>query len=186
LGNPASTPQLRSPRALLRQWRESDREPFAELNADPEVMEHFPNVLTRAASDALVDRIIAGMAERGWGLWAVEVRTGDFAGFVGLNPVTFDAPFAPAVEVGWRLARPYWGQGIATEAARSVLGYAFGPLSLNEVVSFTSTSNLRSQRVMQKLGMQHDPKDDFDHPGLPPGHRLRRHVLYRARNPSAQ
>jgi ribosomal-protein-alanine N-acetyltransferase len=177
----AAEPELRTPRALLRHWRDDDREGFAELNADPEVMEHFPSVLTRAESDALVDRIMAGMTERGWGLWAVELTaTGAFCGFVGLNPVSFDAPFAPAVEIGWRLARSCWGKGIATEAARAVLSCAFGTLGLEEVVSFTSTTNLRSQRVMEKLGMHHDPADDFDHPGFPPGHHLRRHVLDRA------
>ena len=178
---PTTAPELRTGRTVLRQWRDEDREPFADLNADPEVMEHFPKALTRTESDAFVDRIRAGMAERGWGLWAVEVTsTNDFAGFVGLNPVTFEAPFTPAVEIGWRLARSYWGQGIATEAARAVLYYAFGTLGLDEVVSFTSTTNLRSQRVMQKLGMHHDPVEDFDHPSLALGHRLRRHVLYRA------
>ena len=177
---PATASELCTPRAVLRHWRDDDREPFAELNADPDVMEHFPKVLTRADSDAFVDRIMAGLTERGWGLWSVEVTaTGGFAGFVGLNPVTFDARFTPAVEIGWRLGRSYWGQGIATEAARAALSYAFGTLALDEVVSFTSTTNLRSQRVMQKLGMHHDPADDFDHPALPPGHHLRRHVLYR-------
>jgi RimJ/RimL family protein N-acetyltransferase len=176
-----TAPELQTARALLRKWSDDDRDPFAELNADPEVMEHFPKVLSRAESDAFVDRIMAGMTERSWGLWAVEIiETGTFAGFVGLNPVTFDAPFTPAVEIGWRLGRSYWGQGIATEAARAVLSFAFGTLGLEEVVSFTSTTNVRSQRVMQKLGMHHDPADDFDHPALPPGHHLRRHVLYRA------
>jgi RimJ/RimL family protein N-acetyltransferase len=177
----ATAVNLGTPRTVLRQWRDDDRGPFAKLNSDPEVMEHFPKVLTKAESDGLVDHIVAGMAERGWGLWAVEVTaTGAFAGFVGLNPVTFDAPFTPTVEIGWRLARSYWGQGIATEAARAALDYAFGTLRLDEVVSFTSTTNLRSQRVMQKLGMHQDPADDFDHPALPPGHHLRRHVLYRS------
>jgi len=177
---PATASELCTPRAVLRHWRDDDREPFAELNADPDVMEHFPKVLTRADSDAFVDRIMAGLTERAWGLWAVEVTaTGGFAGFVGLNPVTFDARFTPAVEIGWRLGRSYWGQGIATEAARAALSYAFGTLALDEVVSFTSTTNLRSQRVMQKVGMHHDPADDFDHPALPPSHHLRRHVLYR-------
>ncbi len=179
--HPATAPELRTTRAVLRHWRDDDRRPFAELNADPEVMEHFPRVLTRAESDAFVDRVMAGMTERGWGLWAVEItETGRFAGFVGLNPVTFDAAFTPAVEIGWRLVRSYWGQGIAPEAAGAVLSYAFGTLGLDEVVSFTSTTNLRSQRVMQKVGMHHNPADDFDHPALPPGHQLRRHVLYRA------
>lgn len=174
--------ELRTPRMLLRQWQETDREPFAEMNADPEVMEHFPGLLSRTESDAFADRLRAGLEERGWGLWAVEI-TGTFVGFVGLSLATFDAPFTPAVEIGWRLARPYWGQGLATEAARAVLDHAFGPLALDEIVSFTATTNLRSQRVMQKLGMHHDPADDFDHPALLEGHRLRRHVLYRIKRP---
>jgi RimJ/RimL family protein N-acetyltransferase len=178
-----STTQLRTPRLLLRGWRESDRAPFAELNADPEVTEHFPNVLSPTESDAFVDRMIAGLNERGWGLWAVEVSsTGAFAGFIGLNPVPFEAPFTPAIEIGWRLAREHWGQGLATEGARAVLEHAFDHLGLVEVVSFTTTTNLRSQRVMQKLGMRHDPADDFDNPTLPEGQRLRRHVLYRIAN----
>jgi RimJ/RimL family protein N-acetyltransferase len=179
--------ELRTARLLLRGWRDSDLAPFAALNADPEVMEHFPSTLSRAQSNGFADRIVAGIERRGWGLWAVVLNsTGAFIGFVGLNPVPFAAPFTPAVEIGWRLARPYWGSGLATEAARPVLAHAFGPLGLEELVSFTSTTNLRSQRVMQKLGMRHDPADDFDHPSLPEGHRLRRHVLYRidARAPS--
>jgi RimJ/RimL family protein N-acetyltransferase len=178
-----STTQLRTARLLLRGWRESDRTPFAELNADPEVTEHFPNVLSRTESDAFVDRIIAGLEAQGWGLWAVEiVATGEFAGFIGLNPVPFEAPFTPAIEIGWRLAREHWGQGLATEGARAVLDHAFDHLGLVEVVSFTSRTNLRSQRVMQKLGMRHDSADDFDNPRLPRGHPLRSHVLYRIAN----
>lgn len=177
--------ELRTTRILLRQWRERDREPFAALNADPEVMEHFPNTLSRAESDNLVDRIMTGLDERGWGLWAVEITaTGTFAGFVGLNPTTFDAPFTPAIEIGWRLARTWWGKGLATEAGRAALDHAFGSLALDEVVSFTSITNLRSQRVMQRLGMRHDLAGDFDHPALPEGHRLRRHVLYRISCPA--
>jgi RimJ/RimL family protein N-acetyltransferase len=176
--------ELRTPRVLLRQWQDRDREPFAALNADLEVMEHFPGILSRAESDALADRIMSGIEERGWGPWAAELTaTGTFAGFVGLNPVTFEATFTPAIEIEWRLAPRYWGQGLATEAARAVLAHAFGPLDLDEIVSFTATTNLRSQRVMQKLGMHHDPADDFDHPALPEGHRLRRHVLYRITRP---
>jgi RimJ/RimL family protein N-acetyltransferase len=175
--------ELRTARLLLRGWRDSDLPPFAALNADPEVMEHFPSTLSRVQSDGFADRIATGLERRGWGLWAVEVTSsGAFIGFVGLNPVPFAAPFTPAVEIGWRLARPYWGSGFATEAGRAVLGHAFGPLGYEELVSFTSTTNLRSQRVMQKLGMRHDPGDDFDHPSLPEGHRLRRHVLYRIAN----
>ncbi|HEX4217368.1 MAG TPA: GNAT family N-acetyltransferase [Acidimicrobiales bacterium] len=183
--SPAATLRIRTPRVLLRQWRDDDREPFAALNGDSEVMEHFPGVLSTVDSDALVDRITTGISERGWGLWALEINaTGRFAGFVGLNPVDFDAPFTPAVEIGWRLARSYWDQGLATEAAHAVIEYAFGPLDLDEIVSFTATTNLRSQRVMRKLGMHHDPADDFDHPALPTGHHLRPHVLYRISRPT--
>jgi RimJ/RimL family protein N-acetyltransferase len=179
-GSATAVTELRTARLLLRQWRDDDREPFAALNADPEVMEHFPNVLSRAESDALADGIEAGLDERGWGLWAVEViATGTFAGFVGLNPVPFDGSFTPAVEIGWRLARHHWGHGFATEAACAVLDYGFGPLGLDEIVSFTATVNLPSQRVMQKLGMRHSRADDFEHPNIEPGHPLRHHALYR-------
>lgn len=124
------------------------------------------------------------MQEQGWGLWAVEVSSsGSFAGFVGLNPVTFAAHFVPAVEVGWRLARQYWGVGYATEAAGAAVTYGFEVMGLQEIVSFTSTGNRRSRRVMEKLGMHRLPIEDFDHPGIPEGHHLRRHVLYRLKNP---
>lgn len=169
-------------RLHLRQWRDADREPFARLNADPEVMEHFPAPLDRASSDAMVDRCASAIAEQGWGLWAVEVRgSGAFIGFVGLAAPRFDAAFTPCVEIGWRLARAAWGQGYAVEAARAALDTAFGPVGLAEVVSLTAIGNLRSRTVMERIGMSRDPADDFDHPSLPPGHRLRRHVLYRVR-----
>lgn len=172
--------RLETERLLLRHWRDEDRAPFAALNADPVVMEHFPSPMTSAESDAMVERIDAHLAEHGWGLWAVEVRaTGEFVGFVGLSVASFDAHFTPAVEVGWRLRRTSWGHGYATEGGQAALDHAFGPLGLTEVVSFTTTTNLPSQRVMQRLGMHHDPADDFDHPRVPEGHPLRRHVLYR-------
>ena len=167
-------------RLLLRRWRAADREPFAALNADPEVMEHFPAPLTREASDAMLDRCVAAMAEQGWGLWALEVRaTGWFIGFVGLAVPRFEAPFTPCVEIGWRLTRAAWGQGYGVEAARATLDTAYGPLGLEAVVSFTAWGNTRSRRVMERLGMTRDPADDFNHPQLPLGHRLSRHVLYR-------
>jgi RimJ/RimL family protein N-acetyltransferase len=176
---------LTTDRLLLRHWQPEDRTPFAAMNADPEVMEHFLASLTRAESDAFVDRIEAGFAERGFGLWAVEVRaTGEFIGFTGLSVPSFDAPFTPAVEVGWRLARPAWGHGYASEAARRALKAGFDDYGLPEVVSFTSVTNVRSQAVMRRIGMTHDPADDFDHPRLPPGDRLQRHVLYRAARPA--
>jgi RimJ/RimL family protein N-acetyltransferase len=172
--------ELRTSRLVLRRWRDDDREPFAALNADPVVMEHFPAPLSREQSDDLVDRIESGLEERGWGLWAVEVTgTAPFVGFVGLNPALFDAPFTPAVEVGWRMAREHWGHGYATEGARAALDFGFNTLALDEIVSFTTHGNTRSRRVMERLGMQRDPADDFDNPNVPPGHPLRPHVLYR-------
>ena len=172
--------ELTTDRLLMRQWRDSDRGPFAALNADPAVMEHFTALQTREQSDALIDRNIPAIDERGWGLWALEVRdTGEFIGFTGLSVPRFEAHFMPAVEIGWRLAKGAWGNGYATEAARAALAHGFGPAGLEEIVSFTTTTNLPSQRVMQRIGMTHDETDDFDHVRLPPGHRLQRHVLYR-------
>jgi RimJ/RimL family protein N-acetyltransferase len=178
---PAPPPRsLTTDRLLLRQWTGADREPFAAMNADPAVMEHFPAPMTREQSDGLVDRIIEGWDTHGFGLWALEVReTGRFIGFTGLSVPRFEAHFTPAVEVGWRLSKDAWGNGYATEAARAALGDGFGPAGLAEILSFTSTTNVPSQRVMQRIGMSHDPADDFDHPRLEKGHRLQRHVLYR-------
>lgn len=169
---------VRTPRLLLRRWRDADREPFAALNADPVVMEHFPNRLTRDESDALVDRIEAAFDELGYGLWAVEAATG-FVGFVGLQWTRFAAHFTPALEIGWRLARPAWGHGYASEAAIAARDLAFRDIGLDEIVSFTTYRNERSQAVMRRIGMTHDPADDFDHPGLPVDHPMRPHVLYR-------
>jgi RimJ/RimL family protein N-acetyltransferase len=164
---------IQTERLVLRQWREEDRDPFAALNADPVVMEHFPATMTREQSDAFVDFNITTIAARGWGLWAVEAE-GDFIGFVGLN----EPDFMPGVEIGWRLARSAWGHGYATEAAHAAVAFARDDLRLEEIISFTSTTNVRSQRVMERIGMTHDPADDFDHPRVADP-RLRRHVLYR-------
>ncbi|MGB8382342.1 MAG: GNAT family N-acetyltransferase, partial [Dermatophilaceae bacterium] len=167
-------------RLLLRRWRPEDREPFAQLNADPEVMQFFVSTMTREDSDAFVDVIEAGFAERGFGLWAVEaITTGTLIGFTGLIYQTFEAPFTPAVEIGYRFARHAWGQGYATEAANEAVRYGFEQASLAEIVSMTAVRNVRSQAVMNRLGMTHDPADDFDHPRVPDGHPLKRHVLYR-------
>jgi RimJ/RimL family protein N-acetyltransferase len=172
--------ELTTDRLLLRQWKDTDYQPFAAMNADPAVMEHFPAPMTRAASDAMVDRIRASIDEQGFGLWALEViETGRFIGFTGLSVPSFEAHFLPAVEIGWRLAKGAWGKGYATEAARAALAHAFGPAGLDEVVSFTATTNKPSQRVMERIGMTHDEADDFDHPKVDKGHRLERHVLYR-------
>ncbi len=179
--NQAAQPvELRTPRLLLRAWRQEDRVPFAALNADPAVTEYFPGPLRRSQIDLLVDRIEEQFRINGWGLWAVEVvATEYFIGFVGLNRASFPAPFTPAIEVGWRLAHQYWHQGFATEAAQAALAYGFATLELTEIVSFTSASNLRSRRVMERLGMRRNAEDDFAHPGVPPDHSLSRHVLYR-------
>ena len=173
-------PELRSERLVLRAWRDDDRAAFAALNADPAVMEFFPSMLSRAESDAMVDRIRQHFDAHGLGLWAVEVPgEAAFIGYVGLVHVPFAAPFTPAVEVGWRIAAAHWGRGYATEAARTALDFGFDRVALGEIVSMTVPANLRSQRVMQKLGMHRTPADDFDHPRLANGHRFRRHVLYR-------
>jgi RimJ/RimL family protein N-acetyltransferase len=157
-----------------------DREPFAVMNADARVNEFLPGPLSREQSDALADRIAAHFDEHGFGLWAVEIPgVAPFAGFVGLAVPRFEAHFTPCVEIGWRLSADCWGRGYATEGARAALAFAFEDLKLDEVVSMTVPDNLRSRRVMEKLGLSRDPADDFDHPLLPEGHRLRRHVLYR-------
>lgn len=170
-------------RLRLRRWRGEDREAFAAMNADRQVMEFFRNRLSRAESDAMVDRIEAHFCEHGFGLWAIEIPgSADFIGFTGLVVSRFDAHFTPCVEIGWRLAFEHWGRGYATEAARLALGYGFGALALSEIVSFTSVTNRRSRAVMERLGMHHDPADDLDHAALPEGHPLRPHVLYRLRS----
>lgn len=172
--------ELRSERLQLRRWRDADLEPFAALNADPRVMEHLPSALSREQSDALAARIEAHFDEHGFGLWALEIPgVAAFAGFVGLAIPRFEARFTPCVEIGWRLAAEHWGCGYATEGARAALAFGFEKLALAEIVSFTVPGNQRSRRVMEKIGMQCRPEDDFDHPGLPAGHALRRHVLYR-------
>jgi anti-anti-sigma factor len=172
--------ELRTERLLLRRWRDEDRAPFADMNADPRVMEFFPSKLTRAESDAMVDRIEARFDERGYGLWAVEVPgVAPFVGFVGLALQGAEYPFGPAVEVGWRLAHPYWGLGYATEGGRAALRCGTDTFGITEFVSMTAKLNLRSQRVMRRLGMTHHARDDFEHPNIPVGHPLRPHVLYR-------
>ena len=177
-------PELRTPRLILRHWRFGDREPFAALNADPRVMEHFPAPLTRIESDSMADRIGAHFDRHGFGLWVVEVPgVTEFAGFVGLNVPVFDAPFMPCTEIGWRLAAAHWSQGYAQEASREVLRWAFAVHKLPEVVSFTVPGNARSRRVMEAIGMKRSEADDFDHPLVAVGSPRRRHVLYRIKAP---
>ena len=169
---------LTTARTVLRPWRDEDLEPFAALNADPRVMRHFPSVLTREESDGFVGRVREHGEREGWAPWALDIN-GQLAGFVGLWRPIYIAHFTPAVEIGWRLATAFWGQGYATEAAKRVLSFGFEQLGLQEIVSFTVPANTPSRAVMERLGMHHDPADDFDHPRLPAGHPLERHVLYR-------
>lgn len=175
-----SLSEVRTERLFMRPWRESDLEPFAAMNADPRVMKHFPARLSRVESDGLVDRFRKHWTENGFGFWAIEIPSEtSFIGFTGLSRPTFNAHFTPCVEVAWRLSAQYWGHGFATEAARAAVRLGFLKLALSEIVSFTVPANHRSLRVMEKLGMHHDSRDDFDHPRLPENHPLRRHVLYR-------
>ena len=178
---------LTTERLVLRPWRASDREPFAAMNADPEVMEFFEATLTREESDAFADRIERGFEEHGgWGWFVIAERaSGAFLGFGGLARVRFEAHFTPAVEIGWRLARAAWGHGYATEAARAAVAFAFDELGLDEVVAFAVPANERSVAVMRRLGMTHDEAGDFDHPLLAADSPLRRHVLYRLARPGA-
>lgn len=171
---------IETERLLLRDWSDADAEPYAALNADPRVMEFFLSPLSRAQSDAQMASIRAFLDGHGYGLYAIEEKaSGRFVGFIGAQAVNFEAAFTPATEIGWRLARTAWGSGYATEGARAVAAHAFGPLGLMDLVSFTAEWNRPSRRVMEKLGMTHDPAEDFDHPRIPEGNKLRRHVLYR-------
>jgi RimJ/RimL family protein N-acetyltransferase len=173
-------PKVGTERLILRKWRESDRELFARMNCDPAVMEHFPALLSREESDALVDRAEAHLEQHGFGPWAAELRQSHtFIGYIGLVIPQFEAPFTPCVEIGWRLARQYWGKGLATEGARALVRHGFQVQRVPELVSLTVPANLRSLRVMEKLEMTRNPQDDFDHPEIPAGSPLRRHVLYR-------
>lgn len=177
---------IETARLILRPWRDADREPFARMNADPRVMEFFPACLSPTESDALADRADAHFKQHGFTFFAAELRdTGDFVGFIGL---AFEPHFVDGVEIGWRLAAEYWNRGLATEGARAALRFGFDELHLDEIVAFTAMGNVRSRRVMEKLGMSYDPADDFDHPRIAAGHPLQRHVLYRARagSPPAQ
>jgi RimJ/RimL family protein N-acetyltransferase len=168
---------------MLRPWKESDFEPFAEMNSDPEVMRYFLAPMTRSESLATLRRIREEIAQRGWGVWAVEAD-GIFAGMVGLHVPEWPLPFSPCVEVLWRLRKEFWGRGIAHEAAQQAVDHGFAQAGLDEIVSFTTPPNLRSIRLMERLGFERDLQGDFDHPAVPVGHHLRRHVLYRKKRPN--
>lgn len=174
-------------RLTLRAWKDDDLAPFAAMNADSAVREFFPGLLTKDESDASARRAQSKIVQHGFGMFAAEVRdSGEFIGFIGLDPMDFAIPGVPqpAVEIGWRLARAYWGKGFATEGAQALVHFAFSALHLEEIVSITVPANIRSRRVMEKIGMTHVPQLDFDHPRIAAGHPLRRHVLYLLR-PSA-
>jgi RimJ/RimL family protein N-acetyltransferase len=178
---------MRTERLLLRRWQSSDLDPFAAINTDPRVTEFLPGPLTRQESDALVSRIEADFDRNGFGLWALEIcGVAPLAGFVGLSMPRFTAHFTPCVEIGWRIAAEHWGLGYATEAARAALAYGFDVVGLPEIVSFAVPSNIRSRRVMEKIGMVRDAHGDFDHPSLLNGHPLQRHVLYRVGAPASE
>lgn len=171
---------LETDRLILRNWKSSDFQPYAKLNADPRVMEFFPSPLTQVESDAQINLIENKRKKDGFCVLAAELKqTQEFIGFIGLSIPSFEAHFTPCVEIGWRLASEYWGKGYAPEGATACLRYGFENLGLKEIVSFTPINNLKSRRVMEKIGMTYDSKDDFDHPNLAESHPLRRHVLYR-------
>lgn len=175
-----AVPTIETPRLRLRDWRDGDVEAWIAMNADPRVTEFLGKTYSREQSESTARTMCEQLSRNGYGWWAVEIRDVDaFVGAIALQPVPFQAPFTPAYEVGWRFSAANWGRGYATEGARAALDFAFNELQWPEVVAFTASTNLRSQRVMERLGMTHDPCDDFDHPKIEPGHPLRRHVLYR-------
>lgn len=172
--------EIETDRLRLRQWRDSDYQAFAVMNADAEAMRHFPAKLTVEESNAMAQRCRDLIEQQGWGIWAVEEKTtATFVGFIGLHVPSNELPFSPCVEVAWRLTRSVWGRGLATEGASAALAFAFDQLTMSEIVAFTALSNTRSEKVMQRLGMKRDAHT-FEHPALPQGHPLCEHVLYRA------
>jgi RimJ/RimL family protein N-acetyltransferase len=176
----AAPMELHTRRCVLRQWKDTDVAPWCAMNADADVRRWFTSIASEEQARLEAGRCRDAIAQRGWGMWALEVPGAfPFAGFVGLNVPHYDAPWVPAVEIGWRLARAAWGQGLATEAAQAALGFGFTDLALREIVAITVPGNAPSQRVMARLGMAHDESGDFDHPKIDAQHPLRRHVLYR-------
>jgi RimJ/RimL family protein N-acetyltransferase len=165
-------------RLVLRQWKDSDLEPFYQMSSDPIVMKYFPSILSRSESDAFVRKVSGLIESRGWGFWALEEKaTSEFIGFTGIHVPIAELPFSPCVEIGWRLRHSSWAKGFAFEAAEKVLGFSFQNLGLDEIVSYTSVGNLRSRKVMERIGMKMN--GEFDHPALPPASHLRRHILFR-------
>jgi RimJ/RimL family protein N-acetyltransferase len=167
----------------LRQWKESDFEHFAAMNADPDVMRYFLAALTRSESLEMFGRLRTTIDQRGWGVWAVEVD-GSLAGMVGLHIPKYQLPFSPCTEVLWRLRKEFWGRGIGHSAAMQAMEYGFSKVGLTEIVAFTTPPNHRSIRLMARLGLERDHQGDFDHPVVPEGHPLRRHILFRKQTPN--
>jgi len=174
--------KIETSRLILREWKDTDFDPFKKMGLDPRVMEDFPSLLSPERSEAMIKGMQTHFQEHGFTFWATELKsTGQFVGFIGLALVSFDAHFTPAVEIGWRLAYESWGQGYAPEGAIAALQAGFNQLKLSEIVSFTAVRNIKSQRVMQKIGMTHLESENFNHPRIPPTHPLCKHVLYRAK-----
>ncbi|HEV2262346.1 MAG TPA: GNAT family protein [Candidatus Rubrimentiphilum sp.] len=175
-------PTIETARLVLRPWRDADLDPWYEMNADPRVMEFFPATWDRARADAMAAKMRKRNEDNGYGWWIIEIKGGDlFGGVVEFDDITIETPFTPAKEIGWRLPVAAWGHGYATEAARAMLDLGFGTFGCDEIFAMTATPNTRSERVMQRLGMQREPSLDFEHPRIPVGHRLRPHITYRAR-----
>jgi len=175
---------IETERLILRTWKDSDHEPFSELNADPEVMEFFPKTYTLEETEQTIKNIEAGFEKNGFGFYAAERKdTGEFIGFIGMQWLPFEEKFTPAVEIGWRLAKKHWGLGFATEGARACLAHGFGELNLPEIVAITTPNNERSRNVMVKLGMKHYPEFDFERPTIPVGDPTRPHVMYKITRP---
>lgn len=171
--------RIETPRLILREWKDEDLIPFAKLNADPVVMEHFPNTLTLEQTQTMIETLKTRFKNDGFSFFAVELKsTGEFIGMTGLNKPGYQTPFTPCVEVGWRIAKEFWNKGYATEAAKASLDFGFNTLGLDKIASFTAVENVKSQRIMDKIGMIRDHAGDFDHPNVPKDHRLCRHVLY--------
>lgn len=175
---------IETPRLILREWKETDRAPFARMNCDPLVMEHFPRILDEKSSGKLMDRFQKHLKEHGYGMYAIE-RTEDneFVGFAGLAEVPFAASFTPAVEIAWRFDYEYWGLGYGMETGKAVLDHAFKKLDMKEVVAYTVHDNMRTIDLLERLGMTRDPDGDFDYPGMRKDHPLGHFVLYRAQRP---
>lgn len=175
--------EIKTSRLILRPWKKEDLEPLCRLNSDSHVMEFLLTPLSHEESKARLDVYSRHISDNGWGLWAVSVPgVSDFIGWIGLWPISFESHFTPAIEVGWRLLPEFWGYGYATEGAKAALQYGFDILKLDEIVAITVPANVRSRRVMEKLGMHTDPSDNFEHPKVPAGHPLKEHVLYRLKH----